>query len=192
MIYVPDEEDPKTTLIDMDDTILHLVQQCVEIFNAEHGTSYTKADLTGWDHPAVEGTLNRPHLFRDLLPYEGAVENIERLRARRPQMRILFLTSPWGPESAVHKYEWLRRYFPWSSHRDVFLAHEKFRVAGDFLVDDSPKHLRRWSKHWPSCRALCVAQPYNTDVPDGVLRFEGWQDTARAWTGIVDFILEHS
>lgn len=188
-MFVPDQSAPREVLLDMDDMICRLAFKALRIYNEDHGTSVTQDDVVSWGMPCIEYALDRPGFFDDLAPMPGAIENIERLRAS-PDIRLRFITSPWNSASAVSKYAWLARHFSWATPRFVHLTHDKWAVYGDYLLDDSPKHLTRWSTHWPTSQALTIAYPYNVEVPASVRRFEGYRDPAAAWAGMVDFILE--
>lgn len=180
---------PQTVLVDMDDTIAQLGRKAIRTHNEEFGTSYTQEDQTSWGLPFIEFCLGRPGFFDDLEPMPGALETLTKLRER--DFRILFLTSPFTNESAGSKYRWLERHFPWFSIRDAFMGHDKFRVAGDFLIDDSPKHLQKWATAWPSGKAMSIAYPYNqVELPTNARRFESWRNPEQAWADMAAYILD--
>lgn len=189
MTFQPPVNSPQVVLLDMDDMICRLALKALRIYNEDHGTSITQDDIVSWGMPYIEYALDRVGFFDDLEAMPGAIENIERLHAS-DKVQLRFVTSPWNPASAVSKYGWLARHFSWATPRYVHLTHDKWSVFGHYLLDDSPKHLTRWSHHWPNSQALTIAYPYNIEVPSSVRRFEGYRDPAAAWTGMVDFILE--
>lgn len=135
---------PQVVLIDMDDIVCRLLPKALRVFNEDHGTSVTVEDITTWNTKPATYALDRAGFFDDLEPVPGAIDSVERLRASG-KFDLRFLTSPWNPACATSKYNWILRHFPWADISFVHLTHAKWSVFGDFLIDDSPKNLLRWS-----------------------------------------------
>ena len=73
------------------------------------------------------------------------------------------------------------------------MAHKKYWVQVDVLIDDFPKSIRQYREVHPNANIFTIAYPYNEDVAKYTdLRLGSWRDPEVAWEAFVEAIDELS
>ena len=176
-----------TILVDMDSIMVNLQKEWYRRYNADYDDNLTPDDILTWDtHLYVKPECRRkiysyftPEMFRSLEPIDGAIGKIKKWKKQGHHVYIVS-APPWGCADA--KYEWMREYAPFITSRDIILAHPKFLVKGDVLIDDSPNNISKYRQAWPESKIFTIAYAYNKDVEDLTdIRAGSWDSTEEAW-----------
>lgn len=104
--------------------------------------------------------FNDPEFWRHLPPVPGVHEGLEGLKEQGYTIR--WVTSPWFTCDNWENIRrtWLKEQFG-TSPLDITFTAEKFRVDGDILIDDRPKHVRLWRAAHPNKTAWLFDTPFN-------------------------------
>lgn len=171
--------------IDLDGVVADFNAGWMRLYNEEHAADLTSDMVTGWDglHELTHfedmrefwrwarTSEERQSIFRHLDPYPGAVETIRRLN--KAGNDIVIITAK--PEWAIHDtFEWL------ADHRiptrEVHVTHDKWTVACDVYLDDSPHVVPELVEHRGGEATICrFVRPWNTAV-DGATDVTTWDD----------------
>ncbi len=165
----------KRIAVDMDEVIADAVAEHLFRYNRDHGESLTKADLQGkwlWDivsldhHPALEAYLRSEDFFEvlDVMPDAQRV-----LLALQSKYEVFIATAAMEvPTSFMAKFRWLERHFPFISPSHIVFCGDKSILKADFLIDDNPRQLRRFSGE-----GILYSSPHNVGVK-GFRRVKDW------------------
>lgn len=183
-----------TLLVDMDGIVADMLASFLALFNHEHGTRFTKADVHSWNlatclrtsQAEIDSYFDRSAFFLELAPLPGALVSLAELAARGHE--IVFVTANWGPESAADKLRWLRLHFPPRLASSYALTTRKDRLRGDVLIDDAPHNIEAHARAWPGTKLVSIEYPYNAHVTGIDLLAPSFADTATAWDRIVHFV----
>ena len=135
-------------LVDMDDTIEHLLKAWVEYLNARHSTSVKVDDIYDWDLTIAFPTLTKGQVFAPLVedefwktvePMEGAAEVLEWAMNEGHNVYIVTASTYHTIKSKMENV--LFKYFPFISWPQVIIAYNKQMIRGDMLIDDAPHNL---------------------------------------------------
>lgn len=135
-------------LVDMDDTIEHLLNAWVEYLNARHGTSVKVDDIYDWDLTIAFPTLTKEQVFAPLVedefwetvePIDGAAEVLEWAMNEGHNVYIVTASTYHTIKSKMENV--LFKYFPFISWSQVIIAYNKQMISGDMLIDDAPHNL---------------------------------------------------
>lgn len=133
------------------------------------GIRYEPADITEWGFGNLPGWERVQKLAwerareRDFCltiePVAGALEGLTELRKIAD---VEVLTSPLhGNPTWVHERdEWLLHHFGFH-HGDVHHCRKKFRMVGDYLVDDHHPHVEKWVAAHPTGTGIVWDKPFN-------------------------------
>lgn len=182
-------------LYDLDDTLAHFREN----FDLKRLTLYPHLtgipvlrdyasfnlwqDRTDEEQAAISEIMNLPNFYRELVPYEGAIDAVN--EAVSMGHEVFFLSAPWvtNPTGASDKYAWVEEHFGLDMAKKLILSRDKTIVAGDVLWDDKHpipnKHLASWTQ-------VFVDAPYNRDQPG--YRIQDW--TTDEWKNILAEIEE--
>jgi 5'(3')-deoxyribonucleotidase len=142
----------KRIAVDMDEVIADAVAEHLARYNRDHGETITKNDLHGkwlWDvvsldhHPALEAYLRSDDFFAvlDVMPEAQRV-----LLALQSKYEVFIATAAMEvPPSFMAKFRWLERHFPFISPSHIVFCGDKSIIKADFLIDDNPRQLRRFT-----------------------------------------------
>lgn len=170
-----------TILVDMDDTIEHLLKAWVEYLNERHGTTVKHEDITDWDltiaFPAltkeqVYAPLVEDELWKRVEPMEKAAEVLQRIMAKGHTVKIVTATAYQTVRSKMENV--LFKHFPFFTWKDVIIAQNKQMIKGDILVDDAPHNL----ENGEYVRVLMNAshnRRYNARA-NGMYRVNNWDE----------------
>lgn len=158
-------------LVDLDGVVADLHAKWYAVWNAETGDDLTTDKVVTWDTHRYTNPRDpkhlyeiicRPGFFDDLAPLPGAVSGV---LALAEEHRIEFCTATPCADAARAKIDWVGRYFPelGPPQNIVTLTHDKAAVAGDLLIDDSPKNLIAWTE--TGRPAIGIDWPWNRTTP---------------------------
>lgn len=159
----------ETVLVDMDGITADIYKTWGPLYEAETGEilkvkkEYKLTEVVS--HPEIlYEILERKGFFSSLCPLPGAVKYLRKIMKVH---NVVILTQP--PRKCDYaiadKREWVQRYYPDFDITNMIFTHNKFMVRGDYLFDDSPKHLVEWQKANPKGRAVTINYEYNKDIP---------------------------
>jgi len=142
----------KRICVDMDEVMADAVAEHLKRYNLEFGERITVADLEGkwlWDvvetsrHAKLEGYLRSEDFFAVL----GVMPEARRvMKALQAEYEVFIATAAMEvPTSFTAKYEWLGRNFPFIEASHIVFCGDKSILKADFLIDDNPRQLRRFS-----------------------------------------------
>ena len=159
----------------MDEVIADTVAEHLIRYNRDYNGNITKADLRGkwiWDvvaidrHPRLEEYLRSDDFF-DVL---DVIPDAQRVLRRLQQQFEVFIASAAMevPTSFNAKYRWLERHFPTIPATHIVFCGDKSILRADFLIDDNPRQLRRFSG-----AGILYDAPHNVAVT-GFRRVHNW------------------
>lgn len=142
----------KRIAVDMDEVIADAVAEHLLRYNRDHDGRITKADLEGkriWDvvsterHAALDGYLQAEDFFAVL---EVMPEAQRVLLALQQKYEVFIATAAMEvPASFAAKFRWLERHFPFISPSHIVFCGDKSILKADYLIDDNPRQLRRFT-----------------------------------------------
>ena len=165
----------KRIAVDMDEVMADAVGEHLQRYNREFNEKITVADLRGkwiWDvvqherHAALEAHLRSEDFFAVLEVLPNAVRVMQALTERYE----VFIASAAMevPTSFTPKYEWLKRHFPFIPASHVVFCGDKSVIKADYLIDDNPRQLRRFTGE-----GILFSAPHNCNV-SGFRRVKDW------------------
>lgn len=129
-----------------------------------------KLGLTEEEAAVVDTIFNMPGFYRDLEPFEGAVEAYHKMV--EAGHRVQFATSPWWSNATClqDKSESILEHFGEEAQRTMILTSDKTALRGDYLFDDKPEISGEYTPTWTQ---ILYDQPYNRTV-EGKPRITDW------------------
>lgn len=182
-------------LIDLDDTVAHFRKKFnalrAELFphlsgipdlNVATGFNLWEG-RTAEEVKATAAIMDYPSFYRDLEPYEGAVEAVQEMLGMGHE--VFFLSSPWitNPTGASDKYAWVEQHFGFIMAKKLILARDKSVVSGDVLFDDRHPIPNKERASWTQ---VFVDASYNRDAEG--YRIHSW--STDEWKYILNDIEE--
>lgn len=180
--------------IDLDGVVADFNAGWMRRYNDEHQAALTSDMVTGWDglHELTHfedmdafwrwaENEDLASIFRHLDPYPTAIDTIRRLN--KAGNDIVIITAK--PEWAIHDtFEWL------ADHRiptrEVHVTHDKWSVACDVYLDDSPHVVPALVKHRGEQATICrFVRAWNTPV-EGATDVTSWGDFEAVVNGLVN------
>ncbi len=170
--------------IDLDGVVADFNRGWTAAWNASHGTNLTVADVDGWDClPRLTGLASMDEfwdwardigggrsLFRDLVPFDGAIESIHALETAGHDPVVVTAKPRWAVSDT---FGWLSDVgFP---TREVHVTEEKWRVDCDVYIDDAVHVLEAYVRHRSDRLVLRFDRGWNEPVP-GTTTVSGWPD----------------
>ena len=136
----------------MDEVMADAVSEHLKRYNRDFGERLTVDDLEGkwlWDvvdrsrHAMLESYMRSEDFFAVL----GVMPEARRvLHALQDKYDVFIATAAMEvPTSFTAKYEWLARHFPFITPSNIVFCGDKSILQADFLIDDNPRQLRRFS-----------------------------------------------
>jgi 5'(3')-deoxyribonucleotidase len=158
----------KRIAVDMDEVMADAVAEHLLRYNRDHNEHLTKQDLEGkwlWDvvardrHPALEGYLQSEDFFEVLEVMPEAQRVMEALHEK---YEVFIATAAMEvPSSFTAKFRWLERHFPFISPSHIVFCGDKSILRADYLIDDNPRQLRRFSGE-----GILYSSPHNKYVTE--------------------------
>jgi 5'(3')-deoxyribonucleotidase len=166
----------KRIAIDMDDVLADTLAEHIIRYNRDHDEAVTKADLAGkwmWEivstdrQERLEGYLRSEDFFENL---EVMADSQRVVKALAQQYEVFIATAAMEfPNSFSSKFRWLRRHFPYLPPTHFVFCGDKGILNADYLIDDQPRQLRRFSGE-----GILFTAPHNLNV-NGYRRVDNWQ-----------------
>ena len=178
-------------LVDMDDTIEHLLVPWLDWLNRKYGRNVRKSDVHSWDmriaYPGlmleeIFGALDEEEFWDTVPPIEGAAEVLERWMKQGHQVYIVTATPPRSVRAKMERV--LFRYFPFLSWDQVIITSNKQLLKADVMVDDGYHNLVGGDY-----RKVLVDAPYNREFDekkDGMIRVHNWKEIEEAVASFAD------
>ena len=180
-------------LVDMDDTIEHLLQAWVDGLNARYGRNVTIDTIRTWNVAAVYPGISRkdvyaipdePGFWKTVKPVEGAAEALKHFMEKGHEVYIVTATRY---ESIYEKMnDLLFKYFPFLSWDQVIVTSKKQMIRGDVLIDDGIHNLEGGDYV-----KILMNMPHNEDYDaeaNGMFRVHDWNEIE----ALIDTISEKS
>ena len=137
-----------TILVDMDDTIEHLLEAWLLWLNTIHNRAVAPSDIHSWDMTLAYPGLTEEQVYMPLtqdefwdfvMPFSDAPTVLKRLSAAGH--RIYIVTSSDYRTLPAKMEKVLFRYFPFIPWNHVIVCSNKQMIRGDILIDDAPHNL---------------------------------------------------
>jgi 5'(3')-deoxyribonucleotidase len=165
----------KRICVDMDEVMADAVAEHLLRYNREFNAALTKEDLRGkrfWQvvpephHAILDDYLRAADFFEDLDVMPDAPRVLEALQHRYE----IFIASAAMevPTSFNPKFRWLQRHFPTIPHTHIVFCGDKSILRADYLIDDNPRQLERFSG-----TGILYDAPHNEAVT-GYTRVRNW------------------
>lgn len=172
--------------VDVDNVLCPLNERWLEMYNEDCDDCVMLKDITGWEihkfltkrpnDDSIYAYLQHPNLYKDLEPYEGALEGVRQLREDGHD--VIFITAC-VLGGIDNKLNWLadtgftnRRNNGRHVGKDVIIANDKWRVNADVLIDDRASTILKW--HDMERLGIVFDQPWNRNVNMSVPRVFNW------------------
>jgi 5'-nucleotidase len=177
-------ETPKRICVDMDEVMADAVAEHLLRYNRDHHGNITKEDLRGkrfWQvvpephHSALDEYLRDEDFFEvlDVMPDSQRV-----LAELQRHYEIFIATAAMEvPTSFNAKYGWLERYFPFITHTHIVFCGDKSILLADYLIDDNPRQLARFSGE-----GILYDAPHNEAIT-GYKRVRNWLEIEALFLG---------
>ena len=171
-------------LVDMDDTIEHLLVPWLEDLNRKYGRNVQAEDIREWDmtkaYPGltteeVYAPIYRADFWDTVTPIEGAPEALKRLMDRGHEVYIVTATPYQSVAAKMERV--LFRYFPFIRWDHVIVASNKQMIRADVLVDDGYHNLLGGSYRKILMDAQCNRM-YD-EKKAGMFRVKDWAEAER-------------
>ena len=153
-------------------------------YNRDHDEQITKEDLHGkwlWDvvstdrHPMLEMYLRSEDFFAVL---EVMPESQRVMKALQQKYEVFIATAAMEvPTSFAAKYHWLERHFPFIPASHIVYCGDKGILRADYLIDDNPRQLRRFSGE-----GILYSASHNMNVT-GFQRVKDWLEVEKMFLG---------
>lgn len=168
----------KRILVDVDAVVADLIPIWLDMYNKDYGDKLEVKDIFKWGiHEIVKpecgesifNYLERPELYDNVKPIDGAISSIRWLRQHSYDVR--FVTSG----VLESKIRWLGRHglLIGENHLyspDVVVAHDKSIIIADIMIDDNVKNCENFKG-----KSILFAQPWN-EGNHPWFRADGWAD----------------
>lgn len=184
-------------IVDLDSTIVDLLNPWLAAYNADHDDTLTIDQLTRFDlHALAKGGkaiysyLDQPGFFENLPALEGAVEAVKFLHDDGHE--LVFATSCPHPEGKKGKGIWFQKNLPFIHPGKLAILDDKHFIAADALVDDGAHNIKAYKAAHPRAFATGIAHPYNEGCAEFDLRAESWRSPKVAWEAMVEGLLQHA
>jgi len=162
--------------IDMDEVMADALTEQLRRYNAAYGTSITAAELSGRHleecippaHRAAAEAMFDGSFFEHLAVLPDCQEVVRELADR---YEVFIASAAMDvPLSFDAKYRWLQRHFPFIPPSHIVFCGDKTIVDADYLIDDRPRHFRKFRG-----QALLFSAPHNARET-GYTRVGSWKE----------------
>jgi 5'(3')-deoxyribonucleotidase len=177
----------KRVLVDMDDTICHLVKRAIYYNNLNYPTHPLQYEtMHSWDtiylrHPECTQAVffGRPGLYEELDLLDEYV--VDELLQIHTDYDLIIATAAW-PTAVPEKWNWLQKYMPFIEHRQFCAFKQKDGLKGNLLIDDGAHNLTAFMKD--SRPVICIPHPWNQEFRNDYSTVE----VALSWKGMKERI----
>jgi 5'(3')-deoxyribonucleotidase len=164
----------------MDEVMADALGEHLLRYNRHYGEQVTTADLEGkgiWDvvsldrHAVLEAHLRSDDFFEVMAVMPESQRVIRLLQAKYE----VFIASAAMeiPTSFAQKYRWLEKHFPFIPASHIVYCGDKSILRADYLIDDNPRHLRRFTGE-----GILYSSPHNAGVK-GYRRVNDWLEVEK-------------
>lgn len=172
--------------IDIDDTICHMQQAAIDLFNERYGTKYTLNDFNDYD---VMNCMPVDHavkmieiygergFYNHVKPIKGAKEALQKLINDGHQV---YLVTNAIPGTYGEKVEFIKRYFPFIDKSHIIAMKHKYLLRADIMIEDCLQNLM--AKHY--YHRICFDQPWNRQVKDWVYNIHRCNN----WSNVLEVV----
>lgn len=169
----------KRIAVDMDDVLADPLSKHLEIFNERYNENISVEDLIGTYltelrphlQEEIMSILNERNFFCELRVMDGSQEVLKELSKH---YEVFIVTAAMEmPTSFTSKYEWLKEHFSFLNESHFVFCGDKSIVDADYLIDDNPKHFRRFKG-----KGILFTSPYNGSETD-YFRVNNWNEIRR-------------
>ena len=170
----------KRIAIDMDEVLADTLTHYVAHYNAEFGENITKPDLEARKLAEIIPAERRarlrhyalaPGFFLDIPPMPGSSGVFAELRER---YEVFIATAAMEfPTSFNEKFAWIKAHFPDFPESHIVFCGDKGILSADFLLDDSPRQLARFTG-----KPFLFSAPHNRNEVR-FPRLHDWADVRR-------------
>jgi 5'(3')-deoxyribonucleotidase len=170
----------QTLIADVDGVAADFSRHALNILGLTHLTPKDVApqfedSLSPEDKDRYKILAASPEFWLTLPVMDGAQDEIEKLRRR--DIRVHWCSSPFDTAPLWHwaRTQWLKKHFN-SDLTDFTATKEKFRVRGDWFLEDSSDNIDGWldSRVYCGGRAFVFDQPYNRTYQRGGVQRVTW------------------
>lgn len=127
-----------------------------------------KAMIEANIYPHITDNVQLETLFRDAPRMAGSVGGLKYLNDKYKVLIVSAATEL--PDIMKPKMEWLAKYFPFISWKQVIFCGVKDSIKGDIMIDDEPQNLDVFDG-----RKILFTQFYNVNVSKpGYTRVDNW------------------
>lgn len=152
----------------------------LEVYNSDFGLQFTREHFRGRrvfevidpEHVSrVRTYFDREDFFSDIPVMPGSQKVLRELCG---QYEVFITTAAMDvPCSFSAKYLWLQRHFPFISPKQIVFCGDKSIIAADYMIDDDPKHFRRFGGE-----GIIYTAPHNINEKK-YRRVENWEDVRK-------------
>jgi 5'(3')-deoxyribonucleotidase len=181
--------------LDMDETLVNLVDPWLAILNEEAETSFTRDNTTSYSVEAsFKSKLSMDEIFRPfstpgfwtgLPPFDGAIDFVKRLHKK--DFDIYIATIPaLGPVCHYEKEQWVMEHLPFIGRERLIFCHHKYILNGVALFDDNPKYLAQFGGS-----RLLFDKPWNR--PEQLMRdgfLDSWYTRVHSYDEVYNFLMQ--
>ncbi len=175
----------KRICVDMDEVMADTLSEHLRRYNAFYDEEIAAQDLSGkvlWDIVSTD----RQETLRQILHAEDFFEDLPVMPDAQPVLRelsqkfeIFVATQAMSvPTSFGPKYRWLLRHFSFLPPTHFVFCGDKGILKADFLIDDMPRNLTRFSG-----TGVLYSAPHN-------LGAQGF-DRVSNWREVLDYFSQH-
>lgn len=164
--------------IDMDEVLADPIAKFIDIYQREHGYTYTLEQMRGKEFRellplelshTLKEYVNRKGFFRDLELIPGSREVVEQL-CQKYDVYIVSAATEF-PNSLEDKLQWLGDHFPFISWTNIIFCGYKI-VNTDMMIDDRIRNFAGFAG-----RKLLFTSPHNLAITE-YERVNTWQEVA--------------
>lgn len=167
-------------LVDMDDTLCHLVKRCIHHHNLrwpDHPMFYEDCATWKYDdiwHPDCnqEKFFGIPGLYEELELFDEHV--IPEMQKLADAYEVIIVTAAW-PQAVVEKWNWMQKHLPFIPFDNFCTWKKKYHINGDILIDDAAHNLIPFSEKGRP--VIGIPHPWNAHIRNDVyFKYDGWKD----------------
>jgi len=164
-------------LIDMDDTLCDTRGQRIRDLRkiskdeSEVNPDYLSPNCPPYVQERLRLIMSQPGWWENLQKLEDGFQLYELVKSEGFETQILSKAPETYDLALTEKKKWCNKNVPGSK---VALVPEKFRYAGDILIDDWPDYVIPWLNAYPKSRAILPLREWNKNCKDSrVIHYTG-------------------
>ena len=174
----------KRICVDMDEVMADALSEHLLRYNRHYGERITLEDLHGkrlWDVVSVDrhDVLDAYMRSNDFFEVMAVMPESQRVMQRLQMNYEVFIATAAMevPTSFLQKYRWLAKHFPFIPASHIVYCGDKSILRADYLIDDNPRQLRRFSGE-----GILYSSPPNAGIK-GYKRVNDWLEVEKLFLG---------